>query len=186
MGHAALEREVKLRFLNPGEARAAVVAAGALPLHDRRLQDDCLLDTPDGTLKVRGCVLRVRTEGGHSRITWKGPVLASTMKLREEFETSVGDGGVLLGVFEKLGYRPCFRYQKYREEFAGSGVVVAVDETPIGTFVELEGTEAGISAMTAGLGRGSADYVLDSYRALFIQWQQRHGRREPHMVFEPA
>ena len=44
---ARIEREIKLRFPNAAEARAAVLAAGATPLRDRRLQNDCLLDTAD-------------------------------------------------------------------------------------------------------------------------------------------
>jgi adenylate cyclase class 2 len=131
-------------------------------------------------------VLRVRVEGGKSRVTWKGPVQPSPMKLREELETLVGDGDVLLGILGELGYRPWFRYEKYREEFAHEDVVVAIDETPVGTFVELEGGEAGIRAMAQRLGRTPADYLLDSYRTLFVAWQQAHGAGGRDMVFESA
>jgi adenylate cyclase class 2 len=186
MGSTTLEREIKLRFPSADEARAAVLGAGATPLRGRRLQEDCLLDTSDEVLRIRRCVLRVRMECGKSRLTWKGPVQMSSMKLREELETVVGDGDVLLRVLGELGYRPWFRYQKYREEFAHEDVVVAIDETPVGTFVELEGGEAGIAAMAARLGRSRGDYVLDSYRTLFADWQRAHGQAERDMVFEPA
>jgi adenylate cyclase class 2 len=185
MAHTApLEREVKLRFSSPEEARAAILAAGATPLRGRRLQEDCLLDTNDEVLRARRCVLRIRMECGKSRITWKGPVQASTMKVREELETVIGDGDMLLRVFDKLGYRPWFRYQKYREEFADENVVVAIDETPVGTFVELEGGETAISAMAERLGRTPGDYVLDSYRTLFLKWQEASGHVGEDMVFE--
>jgi adenylate cyclase class 2 len=184
MGHAALEREVKLRFSSPEDARAAVLEAGATPLRGRRLQEDCLLDTADEVLRIRRCVLRVRMECGKSRVTWKGPVQPSTMKLREELETVIGDGDVLLRILGELGYRPWFRYQKYREEFAYEDVVVAIDETPMGTFIELEGSETGIAAMAQRLGRTPQDYVVDSYRTLFVRWQQAHGQAECDMVFE--
>jgi adenylate cyclase class 2 len=187
MGHTtALEREIKLRFQSPEDARAAILATGATALRGRRLQEDCLLDTADEVLRLRRCVLRVRMECGKSRVTWKGPVQPSTMKLREELETLIGDGDVLLRIFEELGYRPWFRYQKYREEFSHDDVVIAVDETPVGTFVELEGSEAGIARLAALLGRTPADYVVDSYRTLFVAWQQAHGRAGADMVFEHA
>ena len=73
-----------------------MLAAGATPLLGRRLQEDALLDTEDEPLRRRRCVLRVRVENGKSRVTFKGPVQPSTMKLREEVETFVGDGEVLL------------------------------------------------------------------------------------------
>jgi adenylate cyclase class 2 len=186
MGTTTLEREIKLRFPSVEEARQAILAAGATPLRGRRLQEDCLLDTADEVLRIRRCVLRVRLECGKSRVTWKGPVQASAMKLREELETVVADGDILLRLFEELGYKPWFRYEKYREEFTCEGVVVALDETPVGTFVELEGSEAGIAAVAERLGQTPADYVLDSYRTLFVAWQQAHGHAQDHMVFEPA
>ena len=37
-------------------------------------------------------MLRVRTENGKSRLTWKGPVQPAAMKVREEVETVIGDG----------------------------------------------------------------------------------------------
>ena len=75
------------------------------------------------------------------------------MKLREELETVVGDGEVLLRVFEELGLHVWFRYEKYREEFSHEDVIVAIDETPVGVFVEIEGSEQGIADMAAALGR---------------------------------
>src|SRR5215210_6772115 len=164
-----IEREIKLRFESADEARAAIVAAGATPLLGRRLQEDALLDSPSEELRQRRCVLRVRMEGGKSRLTFKGPVQPGPMKLREELETVVGDGEMLLRVLEELGFQVWFRYEKYREEFTLEDVIVAIDETPLGVFVEIEGTEPGIDAMAAALGKGPSEYVLDSYRGLFVR-----------------
>jgi adenylate cyclase, class 2 len=181
----ALEREVKVRFSSAEAARTAILAAGATPLRGRRLQEDFLLDTDDETLRRRRCVLRVRLESGKSRLTFKGPVQPSTMKLREEIETVVGDGEVLLRVFEELGLHVWFRYQKYREEFSFEDVIVAVDETPVGTFVELEGGERGIEQLAAALGVSPADFILDSYRGLFLKHRDEFGLTGCDMVFEP-
>ncbi len=180
----ALEREVKLRFDSAESARDAILSAGATPLRGRRLQEDFLLDTEDETLRRRRCVLRVRLENGASRLTFKGPVQPSAMKVREEIETVVGDGETLLRVFEELGLHVWFRYQKYREEFAFGDVIAAVDETPVGTFVELEGGEHGIEQLAAALGRDPGEYIIDSYRGLFLQNRDRLGLIGSDMVFE--
>lgn len=184
MTATSLEREIKLRFESAAEARAAVLAAGCTPLHGRRLQGDSLLDTDDEQLRRRRCVLRVRVENGKSRVTFKGPVQPSLMKLREEQETLVGDGEVLLTIFAELGLHIWFRYEKYREEFSHEDVIVAIDETPVGVFVEIEGGEQGIEGMAALLGRTRADYIVDSYRSLFLQHREALGLTASDMVFE--
>ena len=178
-----VEREVKLRFDNTDVARAAILATGATPLRSRRLQEDALLDTEDEALRRRRCVLRIRTEAGKSVMTFKGPVQPGSMKIRDEHETLIGDGEALRYVFEELGLHVWFRYEKYREEFAAEDVIIAVDETPVGTFVEIEGGEEGILAMTTALGRTSDDFILDSYRGLFIQHRQAFGLTGSDMVF---
>ncbi len=181
-----LEREVKLSFDSPESAREAVLAAGAIPLLGRRLQEDALLDTADGALRDRACALRIRLENGNSRITFKGPLQDSAMKLRDEFETIVGDGVLLLQILGELGYQVWFRYEKYREEFSHEDVIVAIDETPVGVFVEIEGSEAGITAMAQGMGRSAADYILDSYRGLFLQRREALGLTGRDMTFDPV
>ena len=180
---ATLEREIKLRFHSVEEARKAVLAAGCTPRLGRRLQADALLDTEDEELRRRRCVLRVRVENGKSRVTFKGPVQPSIMKLREEDETLVGDGEVLLKIFEELGLHIWFRYEKYREEFSYDDVIVAIDETPVGIFVEIEGGEQGIENAAAALGRSRDDYILDSYRSLFLQHREAAGLATSDMVF---
>jgi adenylate cyclase, class 2 len=179
-----LEREIKLRYDSVESAQAAVLAAGATPLLGRRLQEDALLDTDDESLRRRRCVLRIRGENGKSRITFKGPVQPSAMKVRDELETVVGDGGLLLRVFEELGFHVWFRYEKYRQEFSHEDVIVAIDETPVGVFVEIEGSEQGIAAMARALGRRPADYVVDSYRTLYLKHRDEFGLAGTDMVFE--
>src|SRR3954471_17862028 len=179
-----IEREVKLRFDSPEAAREAILAAGAAPLRSRRLQEDALLDTEDESLRQRRCTLRVRTESGKSLLTFKGPVLPGSMKIRDEYETVIGDGEVLLRVLEELGLHVWFRYEKYREEYAAQDVTVAIDETPVGTFIEIEGGEPGILAFTAALGRSSGDFILDSYRSLFITRRVECGLEGSDMLFD--
>src|SRR5262245_17556599 len=181
---ATLEREIKLRFENADEARDAILRAGGTPLRSRRLQEDCLLDTAEDDLRRQRCVLRVRIESGKSLLTFKGPVQPSFAKLREELETVVGDGTLLVHILEQLRFRVWFRYQKYREEFALDDVLVALDETPVGTFVEIEGGDRGIAETAGALGRGPGDYLLDSYRRLYQVDCETRGIPATDMLFE--
>lgn len=206
-----IEREVKLSFASAEAAREAVGALGAAPLRARRLQDDRLFDTPGGRLRGERCTLRVRLErparpdgaagdsaaGGDSggaggtiatlaTLTFKGPPQPDVMKVREEIETTAGDGAALLRVFEKAGFEVWFRYQKYREEFAHGDTIVAIDETPCGVFVELEGSEAGVTQLARALGRTPSDYITASYRSVYETDCAARGVRVTHMVFEPS
>lgn len=177
------EREIKLRFDSADEARERILALGATPLLGRRLQEDCLFDTEEERLRVQRSTLRVRCEGGKALLTFKGPAMPGLLKIREEHETVVADGAVLQTILEELGLHVWFRYEKYREEFTADDVVIAVDETPVGVFVEIEGGEDAIHETARALGRSPADYITDSYRFLFLQHRDANGLAGHHMVF---
>jgi adenylate cyclase class 2 len=181
---ATLEREIKLRFGSADQARQAVLATGATPLHGRRLQEDCLLDTTEENLRGRRSALRVRIEAGRSFITFKGCPQPALVNVREELETVVGDGTLLVRILEEIGFHVWFRYQKYREEFALNDVIVAVDETPVGVFVEIEGGDRGIADTAAALGCSPPDYLLDSYRSLFVDHCRQRGLTPSDMLFD--
>lgn len=178
-----LEREIKLRFHSADEARAKILALGAAPLLGRRLQEDCLFDTDDERLRRQRSTLRVRSEGGKSLLTFKGPAIPGLVKIREEYETVVADGAVLHTILEQLGLHCWFRYEKYREEFSNDDVVIAVDETPVGVFVEIEGGEDAIHETARALGCAPPDYITDSYRFLFLQHRDANGLAGHDMVF---
>lgn len=184
MSTSSLEREIKLQFASAAEARDAILRTRATLLRGRRLQEDCLVDTADERLRDRRSVLRVRSDQGRSLLTYKGPVQPSPFKLREERETVVADGETLLYILQQLGLTIWFRYQKYREEFGARDAIIALDETPIGTFVEVEGSEQAIETITADLGRSPADYIIDSYRGLYVRHCAAAGKPVGDMVFD--
>ena len=179
-----VEREIKLRFDNADDARQRILSIGATPLRGRRLQEDSLLDSPDDQLYRRRCVLRVRSENGKSLLTFKGPLQPGLMKLREECETVVADGDALLTILHELGMRVWFRYEKFREEFSAEDVIIAIDETPVGTYVEIEGGEDYIHRTAAALGKTPDDYITDSYRTLFVRYCREHNLDIPDMLFD--
>ncbi len=61
--------------------------------------------------------------------------------------------------------------------------MIAVDETPVGVFVEIEGGEDAIHETARALGRSPSDYITDSYRFLFLQHRDANGLAGHDMVF---
>lgn len=177
-----VEREIKLEYPSVEAARDAIGALGLPSLRPRRLQDDALYDTAEGTLRKAGCALRLRRDGPQTLVTFKGPVEPGVMKVRPEFETGATDGDAMRRILEALGYQVTFRYQKYREEFGDASCVVAIDESPVGTFVELEGHADRIAALAARLGFGPDQYLTASYFRLHQERAAAHGLGA-HMLF---
>jgi len=163
------ETEIKLRMAGATEARQAVARIGAAPRRARHFEDNLLFDDAAGSLRAAGHVLRLRrTEPGAAVVTFKGArSVTEGIRSREEIETDVLDADAMEGVLRALGFRPVFRYQKYRECYAWRDVEIVVDETPVGTYLEVEGPLATIHAAAEALGFRRDDYVADSYVALF-------------------
>ena len=95
-----------------------------------------------------------------------------------------------LGVaFEQLGYQPVFCYEKYRSEWAafdpltGSTPHLVIDETPIGTYAELEGPTTWIDRMLVDLGVDINTCLTDSYGKLFLDWKQRTSSTAENLTF---
>ena len=175
-----IEREIKLAFASVEEARKALVAAGAEALAARRLQDDTLYDTADQRLFRERSALRLRDEGVCAYLTFKGPVQAGITKSREEIEFVIASREAAAQMLERLGFAPWFRYQKYREDFLAGEAVAAIDETPAGVFVEIEGSEDAILALASRLGRAQSEFILDSYRGI---WEKARGADPGDMIF---
>ncbi|MDQ1411179.1 MAG: adenylate cyclase, class 2 [Acidobacteriaceae bacterium] len=111
-------------------------------------------------------------------------------KVRDEIEAQVTDAGNLVKIFEGLGMRGWFRYEKYRTTYQlpatklwARGLLIEVDETPIGTFVELEGPPAAIDRAATELGYSKRDYILTNYLALYAEDCRRKGQQPQNMLF---
>src|ERR1700681_222177 len=116
------------------------------------------LETPDGQAPRR----KDKAPQQPALLTFKGPVVARAgrrrnatiderHKVREEIQFRIADAASLAKILERLGMRPSFHYEKYRTTFRmpaakrwAKGLLIELDETPIGTFVELEGRRKAI------------------------------------------
>ena len=75
------------------------------------------------------------------------------------------------------------RYDKRREDWSCEGTVVALDETPIGLFVEVEGDPATIRRVVALLGLDPSESIPYSYAELYARRRKEDPSLPPDMVF---
>jgi adenylate cyclase class 2 len=164
------ESEIKISVSGPEAAREALGRIGAQPRRPRHFEDNVLFDDSRGSLREKGCVLRLRTrEPGEALLTYKGPKsIVEGVRSREEIESAVADPVAMARILAGTGFRPVFRYQKYRESYSWRDLEIVVDETPIGAYLELEGPPATIHAAAHALGSRPEDYIVDSYAGLFF------------------
>jgi adenylate cyclase class 2 len=187
----AVETEIKIQLADLEEFRSRLQILTPRLLCSRHFEDNFVLDDSDGSLRSRMCLLRVRKTKGKESVTFKGPPLSSALfKSREEQETEVESADVILRIFEQIGLKVWFRYQKYREEYSiavSRGPVrelkLTLDVTPIGDYAELEGSEEGIREVAAKLGLSESQFLRDSYHSLFMQSCLSRGENPGHMVF---
>jgi adenylate cyclase class 2 len=167
---APVESEIKLRMEGPEAARSAVAALGAALERARHLEDNVLYDDARSSLRAAGRALRLRRAEGRAIVTYKGPrqERGDGVKSRSETEIEVSDGDAFHAILSALGYVKVFRYQKYRETYRWRDVEIVVDETPIGTYLEIEGPVTTIHEAARALGRRPRDYIADSYVGLFL------------------
>ncbi len=180
------ENEIKLRIASADEGRRLLKSAGFQLRESRFFEDNMVFDTPSLSLRAENKLLRIRVERGRGLLTYKGPPEAGTHKSREEIETGIGNAEAYVAILERLGYRPVFRYQKYRTEFAidGEPGVATLDETAIGCFIELEGPPEWVDCAARALGFSPADYITASYGRLYLDDCARRGVPPGDMLFE--
>jgi len=184
------EREVKIRLNDADTCAAALEAAGARVLEPRRLEDDRLFDDASGSLARADRVIRLRQKipldgsetGADCVLTFKGPArIEAGHRVREEIETLVADSAALVLILERLGYSSRFRYQKRRRLYDWEGALIAVDQTALGDFLEIEGSADAIEDLAARLGHDPSEFLTASYPAL---WREARGEDGGDMLVE--
>jgi len=135
----------------------------------RHFEDNVFLEDESRSLSSAQSALRLRRTPQGGSLTYKGPAEPrKDVKRRVEIEVPVTDPEGLEAILGRLGYERAFRYQKHRETYAWEEVEIEVDETPIGTFLEIEGEVGAIHRAAAALGYCPEDYVTDTYVDLFL------------------
>lgn len=160
-------------------------AAEFRPKTKRTHEMNTLYDLPGAVLRKRNELLRIRKYGREWTLTFKRGTKRARHSSREEIETKVADGKTMDTILKSLGFRPTFRYEKFRAEWADrkqQGHVV-VDETPIGNFCEIEGPPRWIDAMAKSLGVSREQYITKNYATLFQEWKHLTGKTAKEMTF---
>jgi adenylate cyclase class 2 len=209
----AREREIKLRIADLPALRRRLARLGARMVTERVHEHNLIFDTKDFALAKREQLLRIRTEsmgrprGTTSRaesrsarrvvVTFKGPISTARAKgqnarhkVREEMELQIPDAQAQAKIFAGLGLLGWFQYEKYRTTFRlprsqawAKCLLIELDETPIGVFVELEGPAKAIDRAAQLLGFRKSDYILANYLVLYREYCNRHGKKPGHMLF---
>jgi adenylate cyclase, class 2 len=188
------EIELKFPVTDPQALQSRLQYLGFHLVTPRTHEHNTLYDTPTRDLRARREVLRIRQYGTLCTVTHKRQASqqpdTTRYKVRIETETIVAEREALAEIFRQIGYVPVFIYEKYRTEWSqpiGSNSDAAahlvIDETPIGTFAELEGPTDWIDRTLAELHVDPAICLTDSYGKLFLDWKQRTSSPAEHLTF---
>ncbi len=194
------EIEIKLPVADVPALLKALQRLGA-SCHGRVFEQNTLYDTPQSDLRRCGRLLRVRIEtpaqtvlvragARNAVLTSKAPVgpsagrgSAERYKEKLESEVPILHPKQLIRTLRSIGFRASFRYDKYRSSFRFRGLHLDLDETPVGVFLELEGTPQAIDRTARALGFSLRDYIRASYWDLYAADCRRRGRKPKNMLF---
>src|SRR5574341_2548609 len=171
------EIEIKFVLSDPQQVRTALIQLGAKSSSVHQ-EYNIRLDDRERALAARGIVLRLRRieAGGETRhiLTVKTPIKGGdpALSTRREIELEVDDADAMLEALAVLGFEPYWSYEKRRESFRRGGVMAEIDETPIGWFLEIEGSPEIGRALAGALGLDMAQGIRESYAQLFAKVQR--------------
>jgi adenylate cyclase class 2 len=103
--------------------------------------------------------------------------------VRLERESVIRNPGRWHRKIASLGLRPSFIYEKFRSAFELSGLHLELDETPVGTFLELEGSPKAIDHAARELGFRPRHYMRATYWDVYAAECRHRGRPLKNMVF---
>ncbi len=180
-----LEQEAKFYISDLGTLEKKLKNLGAKPEQSRTHEVNLRFDTPDRRLSSHFQVLRLRQDW-RARLTYKGASDPEReVSAREELEVEVGNLKTAQAILESLGYEVMVMYEKYRAAYLLEDVEISLDETPLGTFCEIEGPDtASIKACADKLDLDWSAHSKISYLSLFETAKRNLGLDVQNMDFE--
>ncbi|MDQ6802404.1 MAG: class IV adenylate cyclase [Acidobacteriota bacterium] len=181
----AQEIEVKFPLTDRGALMRRLQEIGAHRLYPETFEDNIVLDRR-GELRTKGALLRVRKFGKYAIATYKGPMsMEGGIKKREEVQTGVESFELAIELLDALGFKPVFRYQKFREVWRVKEVEIVLDRTPIGEYFEIEGAIDVIRSVASDLGMNMDQAIRQTYADLYRQARRTRSDLPENMVFAP-
>src|SRR5437868_4757381 len=180
------EVEIKFRIADIDRLAARLRQLGFQQVTPRTHEMNTLFDLPGHPLRNRGDVLRLRKYGETWILTHKTKSQKQNgrHKTRVETETRVDNGEKMEAILRALQFEPSFRYEKFRAEWKGGIGHVVIDETPIGTYGEIEGPPEWIDSVASDLEIDRKDYITETYAGLFFAWKRQTKSTAQEMTFE--
>jgi adenylate cyclase class 2 len=178
------EIEIKLRVSDLRGLTRRLRAAGFHLITRRTHEMNTIYDFLGLPLRKRGELLRLRKYGSEWVLTHKTKGTTGRHKARVETESRIADGTKLDAILHALGFRPTFRYEKFRAEWSDGKGHVVVDQTPIGNFAEIEGAARWIDQTARTLKIEPADFITQSYIELFFDWKKDNRSPATEMTFQ--
>lgn len=174
------ETEIKIKIDSIDKIKTKVLEIRAELFKKRALQVDEYFDKKNA-LEKSDQVLRLRD---NSILTYKGPKQKKqNMRVREEIEIMVDNGIYLKEILEKLGYMKTTTKEKYREAYIFQLTQICIDETPMGNFIEIEGSKQGVLDIAKKLGFSEKEFITKSYPRLWQEYAVKN-KKKGEMVFE--
>jgi adenylate cyclase, class 2 len=194
------EIEIKLRIKDIPEILRKIKSLSAQS-QTRVQEQNTLYDTPQSDLRRRDMLLRLRIETPaphNARSTPRERVILTSKapphqpptkkppryKIRAEREqVTAHSSRHWATALTALGFRPAFRYDKFRTTFRLPNLHLDLDETPAGTFLELEGEPRVIDQAAKALGFSEQAYLRASYWDLYVADCRCRGIAPKNMLF---
>ncbi len=179
------EIEAKFYLTDLPALQQRLLEIGAVLMQERVREINLRFDWPDGSLTQAHRVLRLRKDAS-AWLTYKGKAQAGEqVAVRQEIEVQVSDFEAARRLLEALGYQVSVMYEKYRQSYSLSGVVITLDEMPYGPFCEIEAPDSdSIQRLAERLGLRWQARISESYLALFERLKQYRGLDLRHLSFD--
>ena len=136
------EIEVKILEVDPEALKQWIVEIGGQPEFDK-IFEAWFFDHPNGEIRERGDLLRLRQEGTQGMLAYKQKLSQEGAKVMKETETEVGDANLMKEILLASGFVVTKFTRKRRQQFLWEDCHFVIDDyegdlAAIPPFLEIE------------------------------------------------